>query len=89
MLPEADETASAIDELATEMTDSAVPCEDGAAASLSLVTFFATFLAAAAAAAGTIFVLKSSVESSAAIFQRPVSFRRASSFAASSAMVIA
>jgi hypothetical protein len=96
MLADADETAlwtfsicdAAIDE-AIETTDSTIPCDVGATASLSSLTFSATFLATTAAAVGMIFVLKSSDESPAEIFQRPVSLRRASSFAASSAMAIA
>lgn len=87
---EAEEATLAADELATEMTDSMVPWEVGASDSLSSLILSTTFwAAAAAAAAGMIFVLKSSVESPAEIFQRPVSLSRASSFAAPSAIVIA
>lgn len=86
---EAEEATLETDELATEIMESMVPWEVGATDSLSSLILSTTFWAAAAAAAGMIFVLKSSVESPAEIFQRPVSLSRASSFAAPSAIVIA
>jgi hypothetical protein len=86
-----DETASAIEELAADATDSMVPWAVlvPIIASLASLIFSATFCPATTAAAGIILLAQSSLESPVDIFHRPVSLRRASSFAASSAVSIA